>query len=80
MNEQLRKAIREVMRIETYYDSYYIPEEVDASQAKLLRLIEMLVEQRDRHINELWEGYRAEVRINATNAELIAALEQGRDE
>lgn len=84
MNEQLRKAIEEATRVETYYTTHLDEDTVREldhieSKAKLLRVIEMLVEQRDKCIssshlfcNEI-EDVQA---MNEYDAELIATLER----
>lgn len=94
MNEQLKKAIEEATKIQSGLQTNigtgriknYVPEdEHDASQAKLLRVIEMLVEQRNKYIfrpsvlKEFGEKQVMEL-IAEKDAELIAALGQGRDE
>lgn len=88
MNEQLRKAIEESTKIE-FVDSHetvICHSDHNASQAKLLRVIELLVQQRDDAIlNCMYEtGYgidraainQAEDISRRKNAELIAALEE----
>lgn len=73
MNEQLRKAIEDATRVEPL--GYEVDLEVHyASQAKLLRVIELLVEQRDA----AWRGDDDEFLSNKykADAELIAALEE----
>ena len=90
MNEQLRKAILEATRVEPWQ----VPHSIGAgravdelehveSKAKLLRVIEMLVRQRNEwieHVDLLMNSHHRNDRINQDDAELIAALEQGRDE
>lgn len=79
MNEQLRKAIEDATRVEPL--GYEVDLEVHyASQAKLLRVIELLVEQRDSWIKlSFKEHYMAPFEIAKAfgheDAELIAALE-----
>lgn len=86
MNEQLRKAIEEATKVAILpiaYHTYVYEVEHNASQAKLLRVIELLVQQRDYEIKQWLSGYGAEERerrvaewIKTKNAELIAALER----
>ena len=84
MNEQLRKAIEEATRVETGLQSNvgtdriknYVPEdEHDASQAKLLRVIELLVEQRNKFADCCDRLMPFDEAIQPFDAELIAALE-----
>lgn len=79
MNEQLRKAIGEATKVAILpiaYHTYVYEVEHNASQAKLLRVIELLVQQRDNALD-----HAATSKSNYTwqqghlNAELIAALE-----
>lgn len=91
MNEQLRKAIEEATDFVRFNPDYknemmrifddgkwVLNEEKDASQAKLLRVIELLLQQRDDALD-----HAATSKSNFTwqqdnlNADLIAALEQG---
>ena len=92
MDEQLRKAIEEATKIQSGLQTNigtdriknYVPEdEHDASQAKLLRVIEVLVQQRDDWIstNILADPFVQDEEstiknyVEADDAELIAALE-----
>jgi hypothetical protein len=91
MNEKLRKAIEEATRVVDWHFDRGVFVHVDdckASQAKLLRVIEMLVEQRDeairvqelRDLSHPTSEYENSVVKHLTakaDAELIAALEQG---
>ena len=81
MNEQLRKAIEDATRVEPL--GYEVDLEVHyASQAKLLRVIELLVEQRDDWISTniltdpIVQDEEATIEnyVEADDAELIAAL------
>ncbi len=88
MNEQLKKAIEdatdfvrfnpdyknEMMRI---FDDgkWVLNEEKDASQAKLLRVIEVLVEQRNKFADCCDRLMPFDEAIQPFDAELIAALE-----
>lgn len=80
MKEQLRKAIEEATRVEPWQIPYSIGmgravdelEHVE-SKAKLLRVIEMLVQQRD-DLYELFDVVTPS--LSKLNAELIAALEE----
>ena len=88
MNEQLRKAILEATRVEPWTvprsimaGCEYAVDEKDhnASQAKLLRVIEMLVRQRNEwieHVDLLMNSHHRNDRINQDDAELIAALDE----
>lgn len=78
MNEQLRKAIEEATYLMSWREDGvggWVVSERDskASQAKLLRVIELLVEQRDA----AWRGDDDEFLSNKykADAELIAAME-----
>lgn len=73
MNEQLRQAIEEATRVVDIFE-LYDKAQVDASQAKLLRVIELLVEQRNQCRLNL-EGYEGGWTFKEMDAELIAALE-----
>lgn len=80
MNEQLRKAIEDATGMWTWTDKEMgmrVVKESDCleSEAKLLRVIEMLVKQRDCFIEEnYW------LDTERLDAELIAALEGEKDE
>lgn len=81
MNSELRKAIEEATRVEFKPQGRYIlPEDHNDSQAKLLRVIELLIEQRDPLIVHAHEDDATKGEIKAyrdkLNAELIAALEK----
>lgn len=72
MNEQLRKAIEEATRV--YPCGYNVDlHDHKISQAKLLRVIELLVEQRD-DLYELFDVVAP--KLSQLDAELIAALER----
>lgn len=82
MNEQLRKAIEEATRVEPWTVprsimagcEYAVDEtDHDASQAKLLRVIELLVQQRNERCQT--ECIFPDEAIAKYDAELIAALE-----
>lgn len=75
MNEQLRKAIEEATRV--YPCGYNVDlHDHKISQAKLLRVIELLVQQRDCLIGQA-VSYDERISVIAADhdAELIAALE-----
>lgn len=77
MNEQLKKAIQEATKVAILpiaYHTYVYEAEHNASQAKLLRVIELLVEQRNQCRLNL-EGYEGGWTFKEMDAELIAALE-----
>jgi transposase-like protein len=74
MNKQLRKAIREATMVVDIFE-LYDKHQADASQAKLLRVIELLVEQRDDAITREWMDHEYENARITYDAELIAALE-----
>lgn len=82
MNEQLRKAIEEATRVTALpiaYHTYVYEVEHRASQAKLLRVIEVLVEQRDSLHAQLTEGLyppRIKQYEKEMDAKIIAALEK----
>lgn len=81
MNEQLRKAIEEATRVQVLNDGFCHDTvdviEHEAALAKLLRVIELLVQQRDDALdhaatsesNFIWQQ-------GHLNAELIVALER----
>ncbi len=81
MNEQLRKAIEEATRVYPWLVPLPIGgSAIDinahhASQAKLLRVIEMLVHQRDKHVRWAMLHRDVEKAILEFDAELIATLE-----
>lgn len=84
MNDKLRKAIEDATKVYPWpvpmsmgggdvldVNSHH------ASQAKLLRVIELLVQRRNEwieHIDLLVNSHRQHERINSQDAELIAAL------
>lgn len=71
MNEQLRKAIEEATRV--YPCGYNVDlHDHTSAQAKLLCVIELLVEQRD-DLYELFDVVTP--KLSQLDAELIAALE-----
>lgn len=71
MNEQLRKAIEEATRV--YPCGYNVDlHDHKISQAKLMRVIELLVQQRD-DLYELFDVVTPS--LKSLDAELIAALE-----
>lgn len=74
MNEQLRKAIEDATRV---FPCDYTVELYDhnASQAKLLRVIEVLVEQRNKFADCCDRLMPFDEAIQPFDAELIAALE-----
>ncbi len=74
MNEQLRKAIEEATRVVDIFE-LYDKHQMDASQAKLLRVIEMLVEQRNKFADCCDRLMPFDEAIQPFDAELIAALE-----
>lgn len=80
MNEQLRKAIEEATKV--YPCGYNVDlHDHTIAQAKLLRVIEMLVQQRDVELDDnCWTDDRGNGRPfewakQQYDAELIAALE-----
>jgi len=90
MNEQLRKAIQEATRVEPHREmgAGWVVDHIDhnASQAKLLCVIELLVEQRNQYIDcwlsclnqmdgNIYTSFDLEEEISDEDAELIAALE-----
>jgi hypothetical protein len=76
MNEQLRKAIKQATHIDYRPQGRYIhPADHNTSQAKLLRVIELLVEQRNKWIKS--SDFSILNQDIEDDAELIAALEQG---
>lgn len=83
MNEQLRKAIEEATEMFAWREDgigelVVRKADCNASQAKLLRVIELLVEQRDDLLMKSYEfnlEYRYVEANGALDAELIAALE-----
>lgn len=83
MTKELKKAIEDATMIE-FVDSHEIVichSDHLATQAKLLRVIELLVEQRDEYIAANWESEDdckneiAEVQMR--NAELVKVLNEG---
>jgi hypothetical protein len=83
MSEQLRKAIEEATRVGHYsfdFGPMAVPDRhYRAYEAKLLRVIELLVRQRDEYIRANWEHSPDELNeiaeMKLRDAELIAALE-----
>lgn len=85
MNEQLRKAIEEATRVKPWQVPLPIGGSAidiyahNASQAKLLRVIKLLVQQRDTaYVCPLDKDLGS--MIAGDDAELIAALENGKAE
>ena len=75
MNEQLRKAIEEATRVVDIFE-LYDKAQMDASQAKLLRVIELLVQQRDEALADNALPVHMTLKsISKYDADLIAALE-----
>lgn len=73
MNKQLRKAIEKATRVEPI--GYEVDLEVHyASHAKLLRVIELLVEQRDAGYQSIIDEGVLDIQAEL-DAELIAALD-----
>ena len=78
MNEQLRKAIEDATRVGHYsfdFGPMVLADQHHASQAKLLRVIELLVEQRNKFADCCDRLMPFDEAIQPFDAELIAALE-----
>lgn len=81
MNEQLHDALEALVWDKCSYYRVYgnvaTEEEFNADKAKLLRVIELLVEQRNKFADCCDRLMPFDEAIQPFDAELIAALEQG---